>query len=67
MHARMHSMQLFIEKIAKILPFFSPSPSGGGWTQTLALGMTRQMFYHCATVVGPTLDNLLCYNRNLHL
>jgi hypothetical protein len=27
---------------------FSPGASSGSWTQTLGLGMARQVFYHCA-------------------
>jgi hypothetical protein len=27
----------------------STGPPGGGWTQTLDLGMVRRVLYHCAT------------------
>jgi hypothetical protein len=32
--------------------FVSPDASSSSWTQTLDFDMMRQVFYHCATILG---------------
>jgi hypothetical protein len=33
--------------------FLFPCTSSSNWTQTLDLGMTRRVFFHCADTAGP--------------
>ncbi len=37
-----------------LFTLFFPTASGRGWTQTLDPGMTRKVFYHCATAAGQS-------------
>jgi hypothetical protein len=41
----------------------STSASGGGWTQTLVLGIMRQVLYHCAN----SMEKIFVFEKVFYL